>query len=291
MAERAYDGTGRPVSSHMRRDKSVRMSSRCSAVVTADRSSPCGSSPSLAIRTGADRRAARRSGSVMVPESSHAKSAVTRPGGGGAGGAAPGTTVLYLAARAPRPQSASPTGTHSNMVHRTSLMPSKLGILLATGLLGCTPSRRPPPRSVRQPGHPGLVRRPGGASSSAAGTGSIPTYSAPYDEQTFMDASRRRTWSTWTKHPRIIDTDDRQVGPAGDVGAVDRREGRQVLPVLRRQRHPERPAARRHRRRRRRPARRGRSRTTSASRWSTSSTTAPSRSTSSCSRTRTASTT
>src|SRR5215467_12584462 len=33
-----------------------------------------------------------------------------------------------------------------------------------------------------------------------------PTYSAPYDEQTFLDAFSSRDLSTWTKHPRIVDT-------------------------------------------------------------------------------------
>ena len=54
---------------------------------------------------------------------------------------------------------------------------------------------------------------------------------------------------TWTKHARVLDIAERAVGPARVVGAVDRGEGWLVLPVLRRQRHPERPAAGRHRRR------------------------------------------
>ena len=83
----------------------------------------------------------------------------------------------------------------------------------------------------------------------------------------------------------------RDVGEARDVGAVDRREGRLVLPVLRRQRHPERPAARRHRRRRARtPGRAVQGLPRQAAR-STGSTTARSRSTSSSSRIATARTT
>ena len=33
-----------------------------------------------------------------------------------------------------------------------------------------------------------------------------PTYSAPYDEQTFLDAFSSTDLVTWTKHPRILDT-------------------------------------------------------------------------------------
>jgi beta-xylosidase len=33
-----------------------------------------------------------------------------------------------------------------------------------------------------------------------------PTYSAPYDEQVFLDAFSSRDLVTWTKHPRIVDT-------------------------------------------------------------------------------------
>ena len=32
-----------------------------------------------------------------------------------------------------------------------------------------------------------------------------PTYSAPYDQQTYMDAFSSTDLVTWTKHPRIID--------------------------------------------------------------------------------------
>ena len=32
-----------------------------------------------------------------------------------------------------------------------------------------------------------------------------PTYSAPYDEQTFMDAFSSTDLVTWKKHPRILD--------------------------------------------------------------------------------------
>jgi len=35
-----------------------------------------------------------------------------------------------------------------------------------------------------------------------------PTYSAPYDEQVFMDAFSSRDLVTWTKHPRILDMKD-----------------------------------------------------------------------------------
>ena len=34
----------------------------------------------------------------------------------------------------------------------------------------------------------------------------FPTYSAPYDQQTFMDCFSSPDLATWTKHPRIIDT-------------------------------------------------------------------------------------
>lgn len=34
----------------------------------------------------------------------------------------------------------------------------------------------------------------------------FPTYSAPYEEQVFMDAFSSKDLSTWQKHPRIIDT-------------------------------------------------------------------------------------
>jgi beta-xylosidase len=33
-----------------------------------------------------------------------------------------------------------------------------------------------------------------------------PTYSAPYDQQTFLDAFSSKDLVTWTKHPRILDT-------------------------------------------------------------------------------------
>lgn len=33
-----------------------------------------------------------------------------------------------------------------------------------------------------------------------------PTYSAPYDEQTFFDAFSSPDLVTWTKHPRVLDT-------------------------------------------------------------------------------------
>jgi beta-xylosidase len=33
-----------------------------------------------------------------------------------------------------------------------------------------------------------------------------PTYSAPYDQQTFLDAFSSRDLVTWTKHPRVLDT-------------------------------------------------------------------------------------
>ncbi len=32
-----------------------------------------------------------------------------------------------------------------------------------------------------------------------------PTYSAPYDEQTFLDAFSSKDLATWTKHPRVLD--------------------------------------------------------------------------------------
>src|SRR5262245_17829248 len=35
-----------------------------------------------------------------------------------------------------------------------------------------------------------------------------PTYSAPYDQQTFMDAFSSRDLITWEKHPRILDVRD-----------------------------------------------------------------------------------
>ena len=34
----------------------------------------------------------------------------------------------------------------------------------------------------------------------------FPTYSAPYDEQTFMDAFSSRDLVTWTRHPHVLDT-------------------------------------------------------------------------------------
>ena len=33
----------------------------------------------------------------------------------------------------------------------------------------------------------------------------FPTYSAPYDQQTFMDAFSSRDLVTWVKHPRVLD--------------------------------------------------------------------------------------
>ncbi len=35
-----------------------------------------------------------------------------------------------------------------------------------------------------------------------------PTYSAPYGEQTFLDAFSSSDLVTWTKHPRVLDTSD-----------------------------------------------------------------------------------
>jgi beta-xylosidase len=37
-----------------------------------------------------------------------------------------------------------------------------------------------------------------------------PTYSAPYDDQTFMDAFSSRDLVTWSKHPRVLDVKDVQ---------------------------------------------------------------------------------
>src|SRR5262245_6819627 len=34
-----------------------------------------------------------------------------------------------------------------------------------------------------------------------------PTYSAPYGEQTFLDAFSSPDLTTWTRHPRILDTE------------------------------------------------------------------------------------
>ena len=34
----------------------------------------------------------------------------------------------------------------------------------------------------------------------------FPTYSAPYDEQVFIDAFSSPDLATWTKHPRVLDT-------------------------------------------------------------------------------------
>ena len=61
-----------------------------------------------------------------------------------------------------------------------------------------------------------------------------PTYSAPYDRQTFMDAFSSRDLVAWTKHPRALDVADIRWAKRAPVGAVDRGEGRMVLPVLRR---------------------------------------------------------
>ncbi len=36
----------------------------------------------------------------------------------------------------------------------------------------------------------------------------FPTYSAPYEEQTFMDAFSSKDLVTWTKHPRVLDVRD-----------------------------------------------------------------------------------
>ena len=36
----------------------------------------------------------------------------------------------------------------------------------------------------------------------------FPTYSAPYDRQTFLDAFSSRDLVTWTRHPRVLDTAD-----------------------------------------------------------------------------------
>jgi beta-xylosidase len=33
----------------------------------------------------------------------------------------------------------------------------------------------------------------------------FPTYSAPYDQQTFLDAFSSKDLVTWTKHPRVLD--------------------------------------------------------------------------------------
>ncbi len=62
-----------------------------------------------------------------------------------------------------------------------------------------------------------------------------PTYSAPYDEQVFLDAFSSKDLITWTKHPRVLDVAKCEMGEARRVGAVDRAEGRLVLPPLRRE--------------------------------------------------------
>src|SRR5881398_2855570 len=36
----------------------------------------------------------------------------------------------------------------------------------------------------------------------------FPTYSAPYDQQTFLDAFSSRDLVTWEKHPRVLDIAD-----------------------------------------------------------------------------------
>ena len=63
----------------------------------------------------------------------------------------------------------------------------------------------------------------------------FPTYSAPYDQQTFLDAFSSRDLVTWEKHSHVLDIADVPWAQARRVGAVDRREGRLVLPLLRRE--------------------------------------------------------
>jgi hypothetical protein len=53
----------------------------------------------------------------------------------------------------------------------------------------------------------------------------FPTYSAPYDQQTFMDAFSSRDLVTWEKHSRILDIASVPWAAARGVGAFDRREG------------------------------------------------------------------
>ena len=62
-----------------------------------------------------------------------------------------------------------------------------------------------------------------------------PTFSAPYDKQLHLDAFSSQDLVHWTKHERILDNTIVLAAPR-PVGAGDRGEGREVLPVLRGQR-------------------------------------------------------
>ena len=103
--------------------------------------------------------------------------------------------------------------------------------------------------SFRQPDPAGLVRRSRSARLREPSTGSTRRTRRPTTSSVFMDAFSSRDLVTWAKHARILDVANVTWARRARVGAVHRREGRLVLPVLRRQRHSERPASRRHRRR------------------------------------------
>ena len=82
--------------------------------------------------------------------------------------------------------------------------------LLTAGLLGlavltATAQTTAGPKTAGNPIFPGWYADPEGAVFNKT-YWVYPTYSAPYNQQVFMDAFSSPDLVTWTKHPRIIDT-------------------------------------------------------------------------------------
>jgi len=63
----------------------------------------------------------------------------------------------------------------------------------------------------------------------------FPTYSAPYNQQTFVDAFSSRDLITWVKHPRVLDTANVAWARRAVWAPSIIEKGGWLLPLLRRQ--------------------------------------------------------
>src|SRR5688500_6482443 len=80
-------------------------------------------------------------------------------------------------------------------------------VLLLVGLLSFLPAPSSQPALSGNPILPGWYADPEGHVFEDA-YWIYPTYSAPYDQQVFMDAFSSRDLIAWTKHPRVLDIGD-----------------------------------------------------------------------------------
>src|SRR5688500_16349814 len=88
-------------------------------------------------------------------------------------------------------------------------LPTAIIVLVAT-FAGAFAQERPPEAAEKNPGNPvfeGWYADPEGVIFGER-YWIYPTYSAPYDEQTFFDAFSSRDLVNWTKHPRILTKDE-----------------------------------------------------------------------------------